>query len=93
MATELPETLLSDSTVWLFGRVMTDISITPKEDDYRLSFSGPGLNRGSANNLLARQLLAPGPASPGSIPSLSRTRPSISSRRHCFSSMARGRPA
>lgn len=60
MATELPETLLSDSTIWLFGRVMTDISITPREEDYRLSFSGPGLNRGSANHLLARQLLAPG---------------------------------
>lgn len=60
MATELPETLLSDSTVWLFGRVMKDITITANAADYRVDFSSPGLNRGSANHLLANQLLADG---------------------------------
>lgn len=66
MATGLSESLLSDSTIYLFGRVMSDIMLDPnrsKPDVYRIRRAGqavpPDLARRSPNHLLADQLLSP----------------------------------
>jgi hypothetical protein len=61
MATELPETLVSDSTIWLFGRVMDDIILNPKrakDDVYKLRPKDPNaLGRRSPNHFVVDQLL------------------------------------
>jgi hypothetical protein len=61
MATELPETLVSDSTIWLFGRVMEDILLNPKrasDDVYKLRPKDPNaLGRRSPNHFVVDQLL------------------------------------
>jgi hypothetical protein len=57
MAFGLPETLLGDSTIHLFGRVMVDIQLTRGANDaYRLDQGKPPLRRLHPNRLLARQL-------------------------------------
>ena len=57
MAFGLPETLLSDSTIYLFGRVMKDIEFVKNADrPYRLGGGEPPLRRLHPNRLLAQQL-------------------------------------
>lgn len=67
MATGLPETLVGDSTIYLFGRVMDDIRLVVPEDVYRIGEEykpGEGeprrLRRRSPNHLVVDQLRSPG---------------------------------
>lgn len=52
----LPESLLSDSTVWLFGRVLLDLTFANKEERAK-HYTG----RGSATQLLRDELLSDDP--------------------------------
>jgi hypothetical protein len=60
MATGLPETLVGDSTIYLFGRVMEDLKLQPGADAYRIEDGGqPALRRRSPNHLVVNQLTSP----------------------------------
>jgi hypothetical protein len=66
MATGFPETLVGDSTIYLFGRVMEDIRLAVPQDVYRIGDEhkpGDGeprrLRRPSPNHLVVDQLRSP----------------------------------
>jgi hypothetical protein len=55
MMTLLPETLLSESTVWLFGRVLKDIGFITDSDERKKDYEG----RSASTQLLRKELAAP----------------------------------
>jgi hypothetical protein len=68
MARGLPETLVGDSTIYLFGRVMKDIQLgldekdpepDPEPDPYRIGRDGRPLRRLSPNHFVIDQLRSP----------------------------------
>ena len=80
MATGLPETLVGDSTIYLFGRVMDDLKLVLPPDVYRIGEEhkpGEGeprrLRRPSPNHLVVDQLRSPNALIAASMRSPSRT--------------------
>lgn len=60
----MPETLLSHSNIWLYGRVMADLNLVPPHDPFIPDLNdidgGDDEGRGSANTFVENQLLAAG---------------------------------